>query len=247
MKCEELRDQYELYAMGAADEPERSEIREHLNRGCEVCMAEVKRARHLAALLGGTAAAAAPSPKLRRRILASVGFEQKRFGMAPFLAAALALSLFAAFYFSGRERDFAQLADRLDRQLRAQTIELTRMNEAFAIVNSPDTTVTSFGAGKTLPPKGKVFVNPSQGVLLIASNLPPAQAGKAYEMWVIPNGGKGKPIPAGVFQSGSDGSAMHIQRGPVDTSTPPVIAVTLEPEAGSPQPTSQPLFVAGLQ
>ena len=243
MNCEELRDQYELYALGVADEPERSEIRAHLNRGCEVCMAEMKRARQMAGLLGGTVAAAAPSPKLRRRILASAGYETKRFGSAPFLAAALLLALFAVFYFSGRERDFATLADRLDRQLRVQTIELTRLNEAFAILNGPDTTVTSFGAGT----KGRVFVNPSQGVLLIASNLPPAQTGKAYQMWVIPNGGKGKPIPAGTFQSGAGGSAMHVQQGPVDMSTKPVIAVTLEPEAGSPAPTSQPLFAAPVQ
>lgn len=247
MKCEELRDQYELYALGIADEPERSEIREHLSRGCEVCMTEVKRARRWAALMGGTPPAAAPSPKLRRRILASAGYEEKRFGLAPFLAAALLLSLFAVFYFSGRERDFAQLATRLDGQLRTQTIELTRLNEAFSILNGADTRVTSFGAGQTQPPKGKVFVNPAQGVLLIASNLPQSQAGKAYEMWVIPNGGKGTPIPAGVFQPGSDGTAMHIQRGPVDVSAPPVIAVTVEPEGGSPAPTSTPLFGVAVQ
>ena len=38
MNCTELRDHYELYALGLADEPERSEIRAHLDRGCEVCM-----------------------------------------------------------------------------------------------------------------------------------------------------------------------------------------------------------------
>ncbi|HWC99840.1 MAG TPA: anti-sigma factor [Candidatus Sulfopaludibacter sp.] len=243
MNHEELRDQYELYALGVADEPERSEIREHLNRGCEVCMAEMKRARQMSALLGGTVTAAAPSPKLRRRILAATGYEQKRFGWAPFLAAALLLSLFAVFYFSGREWDFAHLAERLDRQLRAQTIELTRLHEAFTILNSPNATVSFFGAG----PKGKVFVDPAEGVLLIASNLPAAQPGKTYEMWVIPNGGKGTPIPAGTFQSGAGGSAMHIQRGPVDVSTKPVIAVTLEPESGSAAPTSQPLFAAPVQ
>ncbi len=136
MKCEELQDQYELYVMGVAEDPERAEIREHLNRGCEVCMAEVKRARKLAAWMGGATPAAVPSAKLRRRILASAGFEEKRFGRAPFLAAALLLSLFAVFYFSGREHDFATLATRLDGQLRSQTIELTRLNEAFAILNS---------------------------------------------------------------------------------------------------------------
>ena len=84
MNCNELRDQYELYAIGVADEPERSEIREHLNRECEVCMEGMRRAREVAALLGGSATPAAPSPQLRRRILASVGFEQRRFGWSPF-------------------------------------------------------------------------------------------------------------------------------------------------------------------
>ena len=242
MTHEELKDSYELYAWGVAGSEERDEIREHLNRGCEVCMSEVKRARHMAALMGQTAAAAAPSPKLRRRILASVGFEQRRFGWSPFLAAALLLSLFAAFYFSGRERDFATLATRLDGQLRTQTIQLTRMNEAFAILNGVDTTVTSFGKGQTQPPKGKIFVNPSQGVLLIASNLPQTPAGKTYEMWVVPKGGKA-PLPAGTFQSDASGNAMHIQRGTVDVNDAAAVAVTIENEGGSSVPT-MPLVIA---
>jgi anti-sigma-K factor RskA len=242
MTHEELRDSYELYVWGAAGAGERDEIRDHLHRGCEVCLAEVKRARQMAALLGQTAGEATPSPKLRRRILASVGFEQRRFGWAPFLAAALVLALFAAFYFSGRERDFATLATRLDGQLREKTIELTRMNEAFAILNGIDTTVTSFGKGQT---KGKVFVNPPQGVLLIASELPQTPAGKTYEMWVVPKGGKA-PLPAGTFQAGAGGNAMHIQRGAVDVNDAAAVAVTLENEGGSAAPTLPILIVAPL-
>ena len=44
MNCNELREYYELFAIGVAEEPERSEIRAHLNRKCEVCMAGVKKA-----------------------------------------------------------------------------------------------------------------------------------------------------------------------------------------------------------
>lgn len=241
MTHEELRDSYELYALGVADAPERDEIRSHLSRGCEECMKELQRARRMATLLGGSAADAAPSPKLRRRILASAGFEERRFGWSPFLAAAAALALFAAFYFSGREREFANLAARQDLRLRNQTIELTRLNEAFAILNSGETTVTSFGKG----PKGKVFVNPSRGVLLIASNLPQAPAGKAYEMWVVPK--TGNPIPAGVFHSDANGNAMHIQRGPVDVGQAAAVAVTLENESGATTPTMPILIAAPLQ
>jgi hypothetical protein len=240
MNHEELRDQYELYVLGVAGEPERSEIREHLSSGCEVCMAEMKRAREMAALLGGTVAPAAPSPKLRRRILASVGHEQRGWGWTPAWAALAFLSIFGAIYFSSRERNFAEQAARLREQMGRQTVELTRLNEAFAIMNAPDTKEASFGEEQPKP-KGKVFWNPSQGVLLIASNLPPAPAGKRYEMWFIKGG---KPAPAGMFQSESDGTAMHMQHGSVQPDD--VVAVTLENEAGADQPTSQPLIVAPL-
>src|SRR5580693_6726188 len=112
MNHEELRDQYELYAFGVADEPERSEIREHLNRRCEVCMGAMKRAKEFAALLGSAVPTAAPSPKLRRRILASVGFE-KRSEWAMVWALPVALSLIAAVYFAGRERTTGEELARL--------------------------------------------------------------------------------------------------------------------------------------
>ena len=62
MNCNDLREYYELYAIGVADEPERSEIRAHLNRECEECMQGMKRAREIASLLAGSAPSAAPSP-----------------------------------------------------------------------------------------------------------------------------------------------------------------------------------------
>ena len=241
MNCNELREHYELYAMGLSEEPERSEIRAHLQRQCEVCMQEIKRARQMLALLGGTATAAAPSPALRRRILASAGGTQSRFGWSPFLAFALGLALFAAVYFGGRERDLANELARLREINRDQTIKLASINQAFTILTGEDTVVTTFGEGQPKP-KGKVFVSPTQGVLLIAGNLPPAPAGKAYEMWILKGG---KAQAAGMFQTAPDGSAMHIQRGASETTE--AVAVTLENEAGADQPTSTPLFAAPIR
>jgi len=175
MTCNELRDHYELYAIGVADDPERAEIRAHLNRECEVCMEGMRRARETAALLGGTATPATPSPKLRRRILASAGYEQPRgFGWAPALAAALVFSLIACVYFAGREHDIGRELDRVTGISRQQNIELTRLNEVFTIINGADTRVSTFGDGKSTPPSGKVFASPSQGVVLVAGNLPQA-------------------------------------------------------------------------
>jgi len=245
MNCSELRDHYQLYALGLAEEPERSEIRDHLDRGCEVCMREVKQARELTAMVASTAAPLVPSPRLRKRILAAAGAESYSFGWAAGLAGVAALSLCAALYFAGRERQYFAESATLRAQTRSQDIELTRLNEAFAILNGVDTTVTTFGE-KQPKPKGRVFCNPSMGVLLIASNLPMAPAGKAYEMWVIPKGGKA-PVSAGMFQARSDGTAMHTEMISMDMSNTAAVAVTLEDAAGANAPTTTPVIVAALQ
>lgn len=239
MNCDELREFYALYALGLAEEPERAEIRTHLDRGCEVCMGGVRRSRELAALLSGAAPDSAPPARLRRRILASVGFERNNFGWTLGWAAVAVLSMVAAVYFSGRERQFADDAQHLERQLRAQTVELARLNEVVSMISGPDTVVTSFGQKQ--PAKGKVYANP-RGILLIASNLPPAPQGKLYEMWVIPKGAA--PQPAGMFQSLSDGTAMHLIHRAVASGD--TVAVTMEIAAGVNAPTSPILIVAPL-
>jgi hypothetical protein len=245
MNCPELRDHYELYALGLAEDPEREEIRAHLARGCEVCMSEMKRAREVVTMLGGTPELATPSPKLRRRILASVGDEQRGWGWTPFLAGTTIMFLAAAVYFGGREWDFSREVVKLTEQSRGQIIELTRLNEAFSLMNGADTTVTSFGDKKPTP-KGRLYFNPAKGALLIASNLPQAPAGKAYELWLIPKAKGGSPVRAGMFQTESDGTVMRIMPGPIDPNVNAAVAVTMEVDSGVDAPTGAILIVAPL-
>jgi hypothetical protein len=237
MTHEELQDGYELYALGVAGEPERSEIRQHLARGCEMCRRQLQRARELNAMLAMAPEPAAPSPGLRRRILAATGAEPRRFGIAPFLAGALLLTLFAAVYFSNRERVFANETLMLREQLRNGTIELTELHEALAILRAPGTVEAKFGPA----PQGKVFVNAQRGVLLVAGGLPQAPVGKVYEMWIVPK--NGKPVAAGLFQSDAGGAATRVQPGP---AAPGAVTVTMEPAPGSAAPTSAPLLTATL-
>jgi hypothetical protein len=61
-------------------------------------------------------------------------------------------------------------------------------------------------------------------------------------MWIVKGG---KAQAAGMFQTGADGSAMHIQRGAAENTE--AVAVTLENEAGADQPTSTPLFAAPIR
>jgi len=244
MSCDELRDLYELYAMGVLEEPERSEIRAHLDRHCDTCVPGVHAARGLVSLIGATAPPAAPPARLRRRVMALTGEPERRWSWAPLWAGVAAAAIVAAVLINLRAgRTAAELAQ-AQRESATQTNELVRLNEALAILNGPEVREIDFGAGKPQPPKGRVFLSPKRGVLLLASNLPAAPDGKIYEMWLIPKGGK--PAPAGLFQSASDGTALHLLSGPLDIAQTGAVAVTLEPAGGVPQPTSTPIIVAAL-
>lgn len=237
MNCEQLREYYDLYALGLAGQPEGAEIREHLNRGCDACGAGVKRALETAALVGASAPPAQPSARLRQRILASVGSEERRSSGWLLWASAVAALLVIALYLGTTTFTDSQRAVR-------QTAEIVRLREAFAILSGPNMTEASFGGQQPMPPQGKVFVSPARGVLLVASDLPPTPSDKIYEMWIIRKGAK--PMPAGLFRSKADGSAMHVRMGTVDMASTAAVAVTVENAAGADEPTTTPMFVAAL-
>jgi anti-sigma-K factor RskA len=97
------------------------------------------------------------------------------------------------------------------------------------------------GTGTGSTPAAKVFLSRTEGVLLIAANLAPLEAGKTYEMWVVPK--TGGPRPAGLFKPAADGSAIHLRPGPVDLTDAAAIALSVEPDGGSPAPTTPPFLI----
>lgn len=76
----------------------------------------------------------------------------------------------------------------------------------------------------------------SKNVYLIASNLPPAPAGKQYQLWALVDG---KPVDAGMLQN-CDGLC---QLKPVQQAQ--AFAITLENAGGSPVPDLTQLYVMG--
>ena len=166
---------------------------------------------------------AGPPRRLKRRLLAAVGLRQRNWNWIAWAATTAALLVGIVW---------------LEFLFRRNGAELAEAQRVLEIVNSPETRAVSFGAG----PRGNVFVNPKKGVLLIAANLPRLDAGRVFEMWVIPKGGA--PKPAGLFRADAGGQATHVLAGTVDLQATGAVAVTVEPEAGSAAPTSQPIIVA---
>ena len=239
MSCEELKDMFELYALGVLDKDESSEIDAHLARDCKECKRSLAHAMAFNAVLLSIGPEEAPRKQLRHRLLASIGYERPGWFWAGALAATLMLVL--AVWLGTQERERTnQLAD-ARKELLQVTGERDRLNQAVQFLSDPETRPASFGKGQNAPPRGYVFLHPQLGVMLIASNLPAAGAGKTYEMWVIPK--VGAPRPAGLFQS--DGMrGMHLLTGPLDLDALKAVAVTLEPATGSAIPTTTPIIVA---
>jgi anti-sigma-K factor RskA len=167
---------------------------------------------------------------------------QERAGWEWVAALAAACSLIVALWISLEKRTTDRELTNARVTLQQTVAERDRLEQAFTFLNQPETRQVNFGQGQPAPPRGNFFLNPRMGVLLIASNLPALAAGKTYEMWVIPKGSA--PRPAGLFQSGPQGTAMHILSGAMDSNV--TLAVTIEPESGSPAPTSNVLFAAGF-
>jgi hypothetical protein len=73
------------------------------------------------------------------------------------------------------------------------------------------------------------------------SGLPALDATQVYQLWVIEDG---PPQSAGLLALDASGNARQDLGGRVSASA--VLAITVEPAGGSPQPTSDPILVAEL-
>jgi anti-sigma-K factor RskA len=225
---------YELYVLGLLEEPERGRIEEDLRRNDPAAQALLRRALETNAILGTLAPEMAPSKQLRRRVLSIAEPQSSRL---PWNLAWVALSacLVAGLIYTGMQRQSLQ-----DDLVAAQS-QLEIRNATLEFLRRPDTRLLKTGGQQQQQPVAKVFVNGAQGVLLVASNLPALQAGRTYEMWVVPK--VGGPRPMGLFKPAPDGTAIHLQAGAVNLDEAAAVALSVEPEGGSPAPTTTPFLI----
>ena len=78
-------------------------------------------------------------------------------------------------------------------------------------------------------------------LVFLASNMAPVSSARAYELWLIPE--TGAPIPAGTFKPDAHGSAVIVNPPLPRGVEAKAFAVTIEPEAGSAAPTTQPIMI----
>jgi anti-sigma-K factor RskA len=236
------------YALDALDFKERDEFEALLAQSIDA-QRDVAELKEVVSLLAFAAPAATPPASLRDRVLREA--EQvrpiaaahkpngKRLGILfPYLA--LAASITAAVVLGGRyiaERDahasLAAVSDSLRQALRSRDV-------IIGALLAPEVETVKLSTTGT-PPSARMYWNRTSGqVILAAFQLPPAPAGRTYQLWGIAKGSA--PVSLGTFNTLPSGEGRHIGTAP-GSLTIAVGAVTEEPAGGSPQPTSTPFLV----
>ena len=142
---------------------------------------------------------------------------------------------------SGAELDAERGRDAQQQEaLERSREELVRARELAELLSSPEARMASLAGTKDAPPTAHATVaydRATRRAVLISSGLPPAPAGKAYQVWYI-DGGK-PPVPGGTFKPDAGSRGFLSDRIPADGLAARTFAVTLEPEGGVPAPTGK--------
>jgi anti-sigma factor RsiW len=216
-------DDHELtaaYALDALDGDDRERYETHLAT-CDRCRAELQGFWRVSGALAHAAGGPAPPPELRERILSAaraerpnvVPFRPRRSGALATVAAAAAVALLAVGAWGvsvSRELDDAE--------------------RELAVLSDPE--ARTFAADGDA---ARLVVARDGDAALVVRSLPPAPAGKDYEIWVLDGG---TPRPAGLFER----PGVALLTRPVEPGQ--AVAVTLERDGGVDAPTSDPLLTA---
>ncbi|HKE98342.1 MAG TPA: anti-sigma factor [Actinomycetes bacterium] len=228
------------YAADALPDTERAAFERHL-ANCPDCEQEVRELQATTAQLGLAAAEPVPDrvwQQISERIertrqlppLPADGGSRRllRRWSGRLLAAAAALLLVAVVALGKVTIDLRNQVDQAEQAA----------DQAAAVLAAPDATVSGAEPGSAVP--ARVVVSRSHdAAVFAASGLPPPPSARTYQLWFLD---AGHARSAGLLPERDSGAAKLVTGlGEADT-----IAMTVEPEGGSPQPTTDPTLVFDL-
>ena len=249
MDRERFEDLKDAYILGALPEEEREEFERYLLAHPDL-QAEMEELSTVAGLLALSVSEQEPPPELRHKIMATVEAEAVRpaeaapprdrrrswlaglrevVGVRYLALAAAAMLVIGLFSWSmllqGEVRDLQGRVQSLQSQDQSQGPQMIALG----------------GAGTEQGVRAELVTLKGDRAVLVAENMPPAPEGKTYQIWVI----KGDtPKPSGLFDPRGDSVAAVVEN-PVEGAD--AVAVTVEPEGGSKEPTTDPMLVGKVK
>jgi len=253
---EQYAEDLALYALNELTGSERQEFEQHLET-CASCRREVQYLRSDLGLLALSTSGPRPPARSRDRLMRAIAAKPRgvsapaaerpaRRGWAWAWAPALVgVALLLAVGSLWREN--SQMRDELAKLTglyHNTSTQLAQAEDRLRLLSAPDAVQVSLNPqAEPRKPHATAIYSPGQKrMMLMASNLAPVPAGKAYELWIIP--AQGAPINAGVFKPDEHGNAVIMDHPLPEGVVAKAFAVTLEDEAGSDKPTS-PILIVG--
>jgi anti-sigma-K factor RskA len=229
------------FVLGALPDEERREFEEYLAQHPER-EAEIDELGTVAGLLALSPEEHEPPPELRRRIMDAVGAEaapphESRRSVFAWIGELLGprnLALGAATMLVIGLFSWSML-------LRGEVQDLQGRVQSLQSQPQAPQMVELGGAGTEQGARAEVVTLEGDRAVLVVEDMPPIPEGKTYQIWVIEGD---VPRPSGLFEPKQDSVAAVVEH-PVGGGD--VIAVTVEPEGGSPQPTTEPMLSAEVR
>ena len=221
------------YAMGALDAGETSALEAHL-RTCDSCRAELAEYQRISAGLLSALPPQAPRASLKKNLqrtlqsqVASTRPQMKwslnRWAVAAAVVLLIGLNIISIFEVYSLKQEQTEL----DGQYGSQ-------QSAIAMLAYPSTQTFAFDQSGV---SGSLLVDKKRNLLAVfAWNLPPAPAGKTYQMWLI-DPKEDRTSGGFLVPENTQPFVMAVIKSPQPLIGFVGLGITLEPLGGSPKPT----------
>jgi anti-sigma-K factor RskA len=262
--CDQFRELIEAYALGALDPEDRAALDAHLATGCPECTKAVEEARWLVSQLAYAAPEAAPSDMLKGRLLQTVRAEAQSqakphilptksaipFWLSAGVAALLVFSIYSAW---NTRRLVGEIRDANERAA-ALKIEREKVEEQLAdakreamIMMDPSSVKIALPGSDAKGPQLEAKWQSQLGIVVMGEKIPMPSPHHVLQLWFIPKAQGAKPMPSMMTWPDANGKlVMLVSNPPESMDATKAIAITEEPEGGSPGPTTTPLWVGGV-
>jgi anti-sigma-K factor RskA len=241
MGRERFENLMEAYALDALSNEERAEVETYLEANPEA-QAEVEELQSVVGLLALSPEDRQPPPELRKRLMRAVEAEAGpvratlRGGHSQSDGSSI-LSRVKGF-FSIRNTSWALAGALLIGLFSWNALLRSELREVQDPGSGEMQTMRLSGSGMPEGSSAEVVAFPGREAVLVAEDLPELEAGEALQIWVID---EDVPQPAGVFEPEDGMVTVPVTRSLEGAEA---IAITVEPEGGSEQPTSEPVMTA---
>ncbi len=261
---------FEAYALGALDAGERAALDAHLATPCNDCAKAAAEAHWLISQLAYLAPEADPSDMLKGRLMQAVRADARvTKGLGPsqpdvlarnilsfwtwFSTIAAALLIFWVYSYRNaqhlrREIEAANFQAKVLMQQRQELEEeLSTAKLQGAILTDPASVKIALASKDPHMPQLEAMWHSQMGMVLTGQRVPMPTGNRVLQLWLIPKAPGSKPMPSLTMRPDADGKfVLLVSKPPELMERTKALAITEEPEGGSVQPTSSPMWVGGV-